>query len=169
MRAAAGSLLFLVVAPGTMGGVVPWWITGWEGRPVPLGVQVVGGAMVAAGVAVLLWAFAQFVLERRGTPAPVAPTEELVVGGVYRHVRNPMYVGVTTLILGQALLLGRGELGGYALAFWALTASFVRFYEEPTLERQFGSDYSEYRRTVPGWWPRCRPPAAARRTSRPRR
>ena len=105
----------------------------------------------------LLDAFARFVREGRGTPAPVAPTERLVVGGLYRHVRNPMYLAVEAAILGQALLLGRSVLLAYAgvigVAFWA----FVRLYEEPTLARRYGEEYEAYRRAVPAWWPRLRP------------
>jgi protein-S-isoprenylcysteine O-methyltransferase Ste14 len=97
------------------------------------------------------------VLEGRGTPAPVAPTERLVVGGLYRYVRNPMYVAVGATIVGQALLLGRPWLLAYAAAFWLVVATFVRVYEEPTLIRRFGREYDAYRSAVPGWWPRRRP------------
>jgi protein-S-isoprenylcysteine O-methyltransferase Ste14 len=156
-RAVAGSLLFLVVVPGSAAGVVPWAITAWEARTVPLAVEVAGIALVAAGVAVLLDAFARFALEGRGTPAPVAPTETLVVTGAYRHVRNPMYVAVTSVVAGQALLLGRWELGLYALAFWAVTAAFARLYEEPMLARRHDAAYAAYRDAVPAWIPRLRP------------
>ncbi|MDQ3792223.1 MAG: isoprenylcysteine carboxyl methyltransferase, partial [Actinomycetota bacterium] len=92
-----------------------------------------------------------------GTPAPVAAPERLVVGGVYRYVRNPMYVAVLTAIVGQALLLGRLVLLLYAAAAWLVVAAFVRLYEEPTLARRFGADYEVYRRAVPAWRPRLRP------------
>src|SRR5688572_23195375 len=119
-------------------------------------VRVGGLILIAAGVAVVLHAFVRFVVEGVGTPAPVAPTEKLVIGGLYRYVRNPMYLAVTATILGQALILGRAVLFVYAAGFLATVAAFVRFYEEPTLARQFGADYEEYRRTVPGWLPRPR-------------
>lgn len=159
-RAAAGSLLFLVVAPGAVAGLLPWWLTGWRARDLPsywMPVRVLGVALVMAGVVVLVHAFARFVMEGRGTPAPVAPTERLVIGGLYRHVRNPMYVAVLAVILGQALLLGRPVLLLYAAAVFVAVASFVRWYEEPTLAKQFGRDYERYRAAVPGWWPRLRP------------
>ena len=89
-----------------------------------------------------------------GTPSPVAPTESLVVGGLYRYVRNPMYLAVGATILGQALVLGRVVLLPYAAAFALAVALFVRRYEEPTLRRRFGSDYERYTRAVPRWWPR---------------
>ena len=157
MRPVLGSLVFLVVVPGTMAGLIPWWLTGWDGQPVPFAQRGSGGLLIVTGLAVLLEAFARFALEGRGTPAPVAPTERLVVGGMYRHVRNPMYVAVLAVILGQALLLGSARLAWYALGFWALTASFVRFYEEPVLGRRYGAQYDRYRVNVRGWWPRLRP------------
>ena len=109
VRAAAGSVAFLFVAPGVVAGLVPWLITRWEvdEELAWLPLQVLGGLLIAAGVAVLLHAFARFVVEGLGTPAPVAPTEKLVVGGLYRHVRNPMYVAVASTIIGQALVFGR--------------------------------------------------------------
>ena len=105
-RAAAGSLGFLVLAPGVVAGVVPWLLTGWDSSDPPLALQVLGALLIAAGAGVLLSAFARFVVEGIGTPAPVAPPEHLVVGGLYRHVRNPMYVAVAATIVGQAALLG---------------------------------------------------------------
>jgi protein-S-isoprenylcysteine O-methyltransferase Ste14 len=121
--------------------------------------RVAGAILLVAGVVVLLNAFARFVLKGIGTPAPVAPTEKLVVGGLYRHVRNPMYLAVGATIVGQALLLGQPMLLLYAAAFGAVVAGFVRWYEEPTLRRQFGQEYDAYTRQVPGWWPRFRPSA----------
>ena len=117
---------------------------------------VLGVVLIAAGAAFVLHAFARFVLEGIGTPAPVAAPERLVVGGVYRHVRNPMYVAVLATILGQALLLGRPVLLAYAAVLWVVFASFVRLYEEPTLRERFGADYDAYRRAVPAWLPRFR-------------
>ena len=160
-RAAAGSLLFLVVAPGVVAGLVPWWLTGWHARePLPhwLFFRVAGGLVLVGGVAVLVAAFARFVVEGAGTPAPVAPTERLVVGGLYRYVRNPMYLAVAATIVGQALVLGQLTLLLYAGVFLAVVAAFVRGYEEPTLTRTYGEQYERYRRTVPGWWPRRPPP-----------
>ena len=96
-------------------------------------------------------------MEGLGTPVPVAAPERLVVGGVYRNVRNPMYVAILAVIVGQALLLGQLGLLLYAAGIWLITAAFVRFYEEPALRRRFGADYEAYRRAVPAWWPRLRP------------
>lgn len=159
-RAALGSVVFLAVAPGVVAGLVPWWLTGWDVRE-PLHYwtpwRVVGGILLAAGVVVLLHAFARFVVEGIGTPAPIAPTERLVVGGLYRYVRNPMYLAVTATIVGQALWFGQLVLLPYAAAFLVVVALFVRWYEEPHLAGQFGTEYEAYRQAVPGWWPRRRP------------
>ena len=158
--AAAGSALFFAIAPGVVAGLVPWWLTGWRVRG-PLAhwapVRVAGVIMLTAGAVVLAQAFVRFVAEGRGTPAPVAPTQRLVTGGLYRHVRNPMYVAVVAVITGQALALGQPVLLGYATAVWITVASFVRWYEEPALARQFGAQYEAYRRSVRAWWPRIRP------------
>jgi protein-S-isoprenylcysteine O-methyltransferase Ste14 len=159
-RAAVGSLVFLVVAPGVVAGIVPWWLTGWRVRePLPywLPLRIVGSILLAAGVVVLVQAFARFVLEGVGTPAPVAPTERLVVGGLYRYVRNPMYIAVAAMIVGQALVLGQPVLLLYAGAFAIVVAAFVHWYEEPTLRRRFGEEYEAYRRAVPAWCPRRQP------------
>src|SRR5918999_30638 len=157
--AAVGSSLFFALAPGFVAGVVPWWLTRWQVRdPLPYWapLRILGVILIVAGVSVLIHAFVRFVVEGRGTPAPVAPTERLVVGGLYRYVRNPMYLGVLAAIVGQALVLGQPRLLGYALVLFGVVAAFVRWYEEPVLSRRFGAQYHEYRRAVPAWWPRRR-------------
>jgi protein-S-isoprenylcysteine O-methyltransferase Ste14 len=151
---AVGSALFFVLAPGVAAGLVPWWLTRWRAQGSSPPLVVLGVVLIAAGLAVLIHAFGRFVIEGIGTPAPIAPPEHLVVGGLYRYVRNPMYVAVTAVIVGQALVLGRPVLALYAAIFVALTMAFVRLYEEPTLRRRFGAEYEAYRRAVPGWWPR---------------
>jgi protein-S-isoprenylcysteine O-methyltransferase Ste14 len=157
--AAAGSTLFFAVAPGVVAGLVPWLLTGWHAADPPWGwpVRVLGAVLLAACAVVLIQAFVRFVREGRGTPAPVAPTERLVVGGLYRHVRNPMYVAVIGAVVGQALLLGRPVLLVYAALAGTGMALFVRGYEEPLLAARYGEQYRAYRRAVPGWLPRLRP------------
>ena len=157
--AALGSVAFLLIAPGVVAGLIPWWITRWEvEEPLPFWgpLRVVGAALIAVGVLALLDSFRRFVVEGLGTPAPVAPTEELVVSGLYRYVRNPMYVAVAATILGQALLLGQLVLFAYGAVFVAVVATFVRWYEEPTLARTYGEQYEAYKRSVPAWFPRLR-------------
>ncbi|HYT25884.1 MAG TPA: isoprenylcysteine carboxylmethyltransferase family protein [Actinomycetota bacterium] len=160
--AAVGSAAFFVLAPGVVAGLVPWWLTGWRVRqPLPsrawAPLRVVGVALLAAGVVVLVQAFVRFVVEGLGTPAPVAPTRSLVVGGLYRYVRNPMYLAVVATIVGQALALGQPALLLYAAAAGLAMSAFARWYEEPALARQFGAQYEAYRRAVPAWWPRRHP------------
>jgi protein-S-isoprenylcysteine O-methyltransferase Ste14 len=158
--AAAGSAVGFVLGPGLVAGLVPWWLTGWQVRqPRPYGapLRVAGAALIAAGASVLVHATVQFVREGSGTPAPVAPPERLVVGGLYRYVRNPMYLAVVATIIGQALALGQAALLWYAAALGVATGVFVRWYEEPTLRRRFGAQYEAYRRAVPAWWPRLHP------------
>jgi protein-S-isoprenylcysteine O-methyltransferase Ste14 len=159
--AAVGSAVFFLLAPGVVVvGLIPWLLTCWQARE-PLTywapMRVFGVLLLVAGLIALVQAFVRFVVEGFGTPSPVAAPERLVVGGVYRYVRNPMYVAVLAAIVGQALLLGRFELLLYAGVAWLVVAAFVRFYEEPTLTRRFGADYEAYRRAVPAWWPRLRP------------
>src|SRR5918995_1493877 len=159
--AAVGSAVFFLLAPGVVGGLMPWLLTGgWQVRePLPYWApaRVLGGVVLVAGLIALVGAFVRFVVEGLGTPAPIAAPDRLIVGGVYRYVRNPMYVAVLAAIVGQALLLGRLGLLLYAGVVWAAVAAFVRFYEEPTLTSRFGADYEAYRRAVPAWWPRLRP------------
>lgn len=153
--AAAGTAVFLAIAPGVVAGLVPWWLTGWRaGSPYLEALRAAGVVLLTAGVMVLVWAFARFVTEGTGTPAPAAPTERLVIGGLYRYVRNPMYLAVLAVIIGQALMLSRPVLLIYAAAVGAAVAAFVRLYEEPTLARRYGAQYEAYRRDVPAWWPR---------------
>jgi len=156
LEAAFGSAVFLVVAPGAVAGLVPWLLTGWRSSNPPAPLTAIGAVLIALGTGVLLHAFLRFVFEGRGTPAPIAPTERLVVGGLYRHVRNPMYLAVGATIVGQSLLFGRPLLLAYAAVFWIVVAAFVRSYEEPTLSARYGEEYAAYRRAVPGWWPRLR-------------
>jgi protein-S-isoprenylcysteine O-methyltransferase Ste14 len=157
VRNALGSGLFFAAAPGVVAGFVPWLLTGWEAGTTWPPLRVLGALLLVAGAIVLVDSFARFVVEGIGTPAPVAPTQRLVVGGLYRYLRNPMYLAVGATIVGQALLLGRPVLLLYAGVFAATVFAFVRLYEEPTLALEFGDRYEEYKGAVPGWWPRLRP------------
>ena len=160
ISAIAGTGLFLLLAPGIVAGLVPWWITRWRMQPPLLGFsgfRVIGAVMIAAGIGVVLDSFARFALQGLGTPAPVLPTRHLVVSGLYRYVRNPMYVGVLGIILGQGLVFGDGRLFAYGILLWLGVHIFVVGYEEPTLRRSFGSEYEAFRRNVPRWIPRLSP------------
>ena len=160
VRAALGSFVFFLVAPGVVAGVVPFALVGWTLQPPLLGLpgeRLVGTVAVGVGLACLLDCFARFALEGRGTPGPVEQTEILVASGLYRFVRNPMYVCVLVIVLGQALLLGQPLLLPYAGVVLAAFHLFVFLYEEPTLRRRFGASYETYCLHVRRWWPRLTP------------
>ena len=158
VRSAVFTAVFFVLAPGTMAGLVPWLITDWDRLDQGVGpADVAGGLLIVLGVVAVVACFVRFVAEGRGTPAPVAPTAELVVGGLYRFVRNPMYVAVASVIAGQALLFRSPGVALWLGVFLAAVVSFVKGYEEPQLTEQFGESYVRYRRAVPGWWPRLTP------------
>lgn len=159
VRAWVGTFVFLLLAPGVVAGVLPWVISGWrlhDWHAASWVVVPIAGIAITVGAAFLLHAFALFALHR-GTPAPIAPTQTLVVSGVYRFVRNPMYLAVLAIILGQALLCGSWGLVAYAAIAFAAVFGFVKGYEEPTLTRTYGEQYLDYRRNVRGWLPRLTP------------
>lgn len=154
-----GSFLFFLAAPGTVAGWIPHAITHWRVGPAFAGLESgrwFGVVLVTAAIVALVECFARFALVGRGVPAPVAPTQTLVVSGLYRYCRNPMYVCVVAAILGQALILGSGALLVYAGVMWLIFHLFVLAYEEPTLARQF-TNYRGYQTHVPRWLPRLRP------------
>jgi protein-S-isoprenylcysteine O-methyltransferase Ste14 len=154
-----GSLLFVVVVPGTVAVLIPAAITRWRlarWGPWPL-VVVISVALMISGAGVLLHAVWRFAVEGRGTPSPTTPTEQLVVSGAYRHVRNPMYVAVASVIGGQALLSPSLGIVLYLAMFAVAVTTFVRFYEEPTLRAAHGDSYERYQQAVPRWLPRLRP------------
>jgi protein-S-isoprenylcysteine O-methyltransferase Ste14 len=160
LRAILGSALFLVVAPGTLAGLVPWWISRWTFQE-PFGgygpLRLLGVVLIALGLPVLLDSFARFALQGLGTPAPLLPTRRLVVQGFYRFVRNPIYMAVTSMVLGQALLFGDWRLLILAALFWLCCPVFVVTYEEPTLRQSFGAEYEVYCAGVRRWMPRLTP------------
>jgi protein-S-isoprenylcysteine O-methyltransferase Ste14 len=156
-RALLASALFLCLAPGTIAGLIPWWISKWRLQPAFFGIQPIrwlGVLLIALGIPVLLESFGRFAVEGLGTPAPILPTQHLVVRGFYRYVRNPMYVAVVSIILGQGLLLGNAYLLLYATVVWAAFHGFVLLYEEPKLRKTYGAEYEAYCRQVWRWMPR---------------
>ena len=158
--AVAISAVFLVIAPGFVAGLMPWWISHWRVEAPFLGIMLfrfVGAMLLALGAIGLLDSFARFALQGVGTPAPVFPTRHLVVTGLYRFVRNPMYVAVVSAILGQGLIFGNVRLLAYGAVAWLLFHLFVLWYEEPTLKARFGPGYESFRAAVPRWIPRVTP------------
>ena len=158
--AVAGSAVFLVLAPGFVAGVVPWWISRWRVEGAWPGMPLIrfgGAVLIAVGAVGLLDSFGRFALQGLGTPAPVFPTRHLVVSGLYRFVRNPMYVAVVAAILGQGMVLGSVALVQYGGLVWLLFHLFVLMYEEPTLRCAYGSEYESFCAHVPRWLPRFTP------------
>ena len=138
VSAVLGSALFFLVAPCVLAGLIPWSMTRWEFRPAFFGLEgarSVGVLLILVGLPGLVDSFARFALQGLGTPAPVAPTKNLVVTGLYRHVRNPIYLAVVAIILGQAMLFGDWRLVLLGALFWLAFHLFVVAYEEPTLRR----------------------------------
>lgn len=150
------TVLFTIVVPGTELVLIPLVVVVLRlGPRVELGAARYAGLVpLLAGLVVIGRCFVDFVRRGRGTPAPYDPPRELVVAGLYRYVRNPQYVGVVLVVVGEAMLSGRGVLFGYAALMAVGYHLFVRFYEEPTLGRLFGEPYARYRREVPRWLPR---------------
>jgi protein-S-isoprenylcysteine O-methyltransferase Ste14 len=156
----AGSLAFFVAAPGVIAGCVPYVLTRWQYRTPVLhlpGERILGALLLTGAVAVLVDSFIRFVFEGHGTPAPVVPPEHLVISGLYRHVRNPMYVAILAAITGQALIFGSVRLFAYAGVVWTMFHMFVVLYEEPKLRRTFGRSYIAYLANVRRWRPRLKP------------
>jgi len=158
LRASLGTAAFFLAAPSVVAGLVPWLITDWQvDERLPGVLRAAGAVLAGLAVVALVSSFAKFALEGLGTPSPTTPTKRLVVSGAYRFVRNPMYVAVLSIILGQALLFGSARLVPYAALIAISFVSFVRLYEEPTMLRTYGAQYERYRAAVPGWIPRLRP------------
>jgi protein-S-isoprenylcysteine O-methyltransferase Ste14 len=158
--ATLGSAIFLFVAPGTVAGYVPWRIGKWQILASFFGLaglRWMGALLMLVGTLLLMDAFARFALQGIGTPAPVFPTRHLVVSGSYRYVRNPMYVAVVALILGQGLLFGNARVLVYGLCVWLAMHLFVLIYEEPTMRKSFPADYAVFSAHVPRWAPRLTP------------
>jgi protein-S-isoprenylcysteine O-methyltransferase Ste14 len=157
---AQGSILFFFLAPGTVAGLMPWLISSWTFEAPFLGsdaTRFVGAALVFAALDIIVDSFARFALIGEGTPAPTNPTRSLVISGFYRHVRNPMYVAVTSAILGQAILFGSDRVLLYGVLVWVVFHAFVVLYEEPTLAKSFPEAFRAYRANVPRWIPRVTP------------
>jgi len=153
------SLIFTVLVPGTIAGYVPYRILSAQSEIAPLlpgGVRFVGIAAMAGGVLGYLWCAWDFATKGLGTPAPIDPPRALVAQGLYRYVRNPMYVSVLLVLLGESVFFESRRLLLYAGIVWLVVHSFVLIYEEPTLRRKFGAAYDEYCRRVPRWLPRFR-------------
>ncbi len=157
LNSAIGTALAFPFGPGVIPVLIPWLITHWQaGAAYPLAVRTVGMVLIVAGGILSVWTFVRFVTEGRGTPWPTDPptSRKVMVGGPYRCVRNPLYVGFILAIVGQALWLSRPVLFIYTAALIIFLAAFVHFWEERTMAKRYGAEFEAYRKQVPGWWPR---------------
>lgn len=151
----ARALVAFLVLPGVFAGVVPYLIasadprrgTGWT----------IGAFVMGCGALVLLWCVRDFYVAGKGTLAPWQPPKRLVVVGLYRYSRNPMYLGVLTFVIGWAIFMGSPLLCGYVLVLFSSFHTSVVVYEEPWLSKQFTSQWQTYAAAVPRWVPRPTP------------
>jgi protein-S-isoprenylcysteine O-methyltransferase Ste14 len=154
------ALFFVLLLPGTVAGYIPFRIIGAAGRFSTIGFgisSIAASALTLAGIAVLTWCVWDFFAQGHGTLAPVDPPRYLVVQGLYRITRNPMYSGVLGILLGEAWLFASIILLQYTLLVFIACHLFVLFYEEPALESLFGESYRAYRKAVPRWGLKLRP------------
>jgi protein-S-isoprenylcysteine O-methyltransferase Ste14 len=154
------ALFFVALLPGTIAGYVPYRIllSSHKLHLPPLSTSAVAAGLLAlAGTLILLRCVWDFVATGKGTLAPVDPPRHLVVTGLYRYTRNPMYNGVLAVLLGQAWFFGSMSILTYAGFVLVAFHLFVVLYEEPTLEAQFGESYQAYRQSVPRWGFTSRP------------
>lgn len=152
------SILWTLLLPGLFAGYLPWRFFGLAQVQPDLRnpVHILALLMIGAGAALLLTCIWEFARSGRGTLAPVDPPRELVVRGLYRYVRNPMYLSVTMIVLGEVLLTGSRGLFVYWAIWFVAVNLFVIGYEEPTLRRRFGESYERYTREVGRWLPSVR-------------
>jgi len=148
------TLVFTIVMPGTVAGFIPWLLVRGAAPPLIPSIWMAGLLPLLLGVGLYLWCAGAFAFIGKGTPAPIDAPRVLVVRGPYRWVRNPMYVAVLAVLVGEAILFRSLLLAGYALLFWGVVHAFVVLVEEPSLRDQFGAGYEAYLRAVPRWAPR---------------
>jgi protein-S-isoprenylcysteine O-methyltransferase Ste14 len=158
------TLIFTILVPGTVVGIVPWLLLQSSGGAnLTLSLRLIGLLPLLLGVGLYFWCAGAFTFIGKGTPAPIDAPVFLVREGPYQWVRNPMYLAVLSVVIGEAILFHSLLLVGYALLAWVVVHLFVVFYEEPTLRRQFGESYAAYLRAVPRWLPRLSPQAVPER------
>ena len=153
------NLLFTLVVPCTVAVYVPLLLA--RGRPWVAGPRfAIAVAVLVLGAAIYAWCVWDFAAFGRGTPAAIDAPKRLVVRGLYRYTRNPMYVGVLAVILGWAVIFRVAALAVYALAVATCFHLFIILYEERHLRREFGTEYEDYCARVRRWLPRVSRPAA---------
>ncbi len=147
------NLLFTVVVPGTVAVYLPLFVAGRR-SPASGWPLVIGGVLLAAGAAIYTWCVWDFANFGGGTPAPIAAPKKLVVRGLYHYTRNPMYVGVLSVISAWTFIFGAVALAAYAVVVAACFHAVVVLYEERHLYREYGSEYQDYCERVGRWFPK---------------
>lgn len=155
----------IVILPGTalvfIPGALLWFTAGTSADMAPAEITGtrfwIGLVVVVIGLVIAVWTVRLFQTAGKGTPAPWAPPQRLVVRGPYRYVRNPMITGVLFMLGGESLILGSWPVAGWTLGFFLLNSLYFVLVEEPGLERRLGEDYRHYKANVPRWIPRLTP------------
>ena len=150
------TIIFTFLVPGTVTILIPYWLLSSRSAPPPIQLgsfRYFGALPISIGAAIYFWCAWDFTFAGRGTPAPIDPPKELVVRGLYRYVRNPMYVGILSILLGEALLFESRRLFEYTAVVFVFFYLFVVLYEEPVLRQKFGESYRRYCRNVSRWIP----------------
>jgi protein-S-isoprenylcysteine O-methyltransferase Ste14 len=150
------SIFWTLLLPGTMTVVIPYSILQENGARIVVNWHLLGIGPIGAGAWILLSCVWHFQTSGHGTLAPVDPPKFLVIRGLYHYVRNPMYFGIVMILLGETLVFWSAGILWYSFIFIIIANLFIRFVEEPNLERQFGEPYREYCRSVHRWIPRFR-------------
>jgi protein-S-isoprenylcysteine O-methyltransferase Ste14 len=148
------TLLFTLLAPCTVTIVAPYLLLRWRHEIFPQAWNILtlsGIVITIAGVAIYIWCAGDFISKGKGTPAPYDPPKALVAEGLYKYTRNPMYIGILSIVGGEALFFQSLTLVLYAAALLLLFHLRVTLYEEPTLKRLFGESFNDYCRRVPRW------------------
>jgi protein-S-isoprenylcysteine O-methyltransferase Ste14 len=148
--------MFSFILPVTVLVVVPLWIER-EWRVDMNANLLLGVILIVTGLTVMVLTISSFIRIGKGTLAPWSPTKKLVITGLYRYVRNPMILGVLTVLVGEALSLWSKSILIWAGAFFIINTIYFMIYEEPDLENKFGEDYRRYRKHVSRWLPRLTP------------
>ena len=145
------NFVFAILYPGIVAGVIPFWIIGGKLNELEKPHQFVGVFLFLAGFIIMTWCIVNFAVKGQGTLSPLAPTKKLVVSGLYKFSRNPMYIGVMLILTGETLFFASYSLCVYSLIVFAGFNIFIIFNEERRLKKDFGNDYDNYCKKVRRW------------------
>jgi protein-S-isoprenylcysteine O-methyltransferase Ste14 len=149
------NLFFTILQPGVVAGLLPYWILGSQFSETFKNsisfFQYIAIFIFTAGIAILFYCIGLFVVKGKGTLSPADPTKKLVVSGLYKFSRNPMYIGVILMLMGEAIFFSSSSLWIYSAIVFIAFHLFIIFHEEPRLNRVFGTEYHQYQKTVRRW------------------